>query len=281
MQNFNYHQHTYRCGHADLDMQDEDYIKEYIKMGFKKIAFTDHNPEKEKIDERPNVRMEYSKRYEYLDTIKRLKEKYADIIEIESGYEAEYLPGQEENLRELKQEVDKIVLGQHFVYDENKNLKVTHGEEDYSDYELMKYAEYIEKAMECGLPDIIAHPDLFMYVRENFGELENRISHIICKAAEKYNIPLEMNLHDIFKKVYNKNAKENKLSIDEKKEKLKAVRYPCKQFWDIATNYNIKVVYGMDIHYGGEILLFNELVQLTNEILGNEIISKLNFIQDI
>lgn len=35
MQKFNYHQHTYRCGHADLDMEDEDYIKEYIKMGFK------------------------------------------------------------------------------------------------------------------------------------------------------------------------------------------------------------------------------------------------------
>ena len=32
MQNFNYHSHTYRCGHADLDMKDEDYIKEYIKF---------------------------------------------------------------------------------------------------------------------------------------------------------------------------------------------------------------------------------------------------------
>ena len=34
MQNFNYHQHTYRCGHADLDMEDEEYVQEYIKMGF-------------------------------------------------------------------------------------------------------------------------------------------------------------------------------------------------------------------------------------------------------
>ena len=25
MQKFNYHSHTYRCGHADLDMKDEDY----------------------------------------------------------------------------------------------------------------------------------------------------------------------------------------------------------------------------------------------------------------
>lgn len=279
MQKFNYHQHTYRCGHADMDMQDEDYIKEYIKMGFKKIAFTDHNPEKEKIDERPNVRMEYSKRKDYLADIKKLKEKYAGIIEIETGYEAEYLPGQEENLMELKQEVDKIVLGQHFVYDDNSNIKFTHGGGNFTDTEVIEYAKYIEKAMELGIPDIIAHPDLFMYVRENFGELESRVSHIICMAAEKYNIPLEMNLHDIFKKVYNKNAKENKLSIEEKKEKLKSVRYPYKEFWDIAANYNIKVLYGIDAHHKGEILLFNELVQFANEILGDKILSKLNFMK--
>ena len=31
MQKFNYHSHTYRCGHADLDMKDEEYIQEYLK----------------------------------------------------------------------------------------------------------------------------------------------------------------------------------------------------------------------------------------------------------
>ena len=35
--------------------------------------------------------MEYSERTEYLNSIKALKEKYKDIIEIESGYEVEYL----------------------------------------------------------------------------------------------------------------------------------------------------------------------------------------------
>lgn len=37
MQKFNYHSHTYRCGHADMDMKDEDYIKEYIDIGIKKM----------------------------------------------------------------------------------------------------------------------------------------------------------------------------------------------------------------------------------------------------
>lgn len=27
MQKFNYHTHTYRCGHADNNMYDEDFVK--------------------------------------------------------------------------------------------------------------------------------------------------------------------------------------------------------------------------------------------------------------
>lgn len=60
------------------------------------------NCRKEKIDKRSNMRMEYSQIDEYLASIQRLKEKYYDKIEIETGFEIEYLPGQEENLFELK-----------------------------------------------------------------------------------------------------------------------------------------------------------------------------------
>ena len=43
MQKFNYHTHTYRCGHSDSDYTDEEYIIDLIRMGFKKTAFTDQN----------------------------------------------------------------------------------------------------------------------------------------------------------------------------------------------------------------------------------------------
>lgn len=36
MQNFNYHTHTYRCGHTQKDVTDEDFVNEFIKKGFKK-----------------------------------------------------------------------------------------------------------------------------------------------------------------------------------------------------------------------------------------------------
>lgn len=280
MQKFNYHSHTYRCGHADLDTLDEDYIKEYIKMGFEKVAITDHGPQKNKIDTRPNVRMEYDKREEYLNSIKNLREKYKGQIEIEVGYEVEYLPGEEENLLELKNETDKIVLGQHFVYDDNKSLK-PFGSADFTDEDLIRYAEYIDRAMELKIPDILAHPDVFMKKRKKkFGDIEKKISQMICSSAEKYNIPIEINLNNIFNKTYYKNKRLNNLPIEEQKRELKNVSYPSKEFWEIASNYNVKVLYGIDVHHKGQILLWNELVELANEIIGTKTIEKLNFIEN-
>lgn len=144
MQKFNYHTHTRRCGHADNNMSDEDFVKEFIKKGFTKIAFTDHCPEKEEIDHRTNMRIKYSEKNEYLESIKSLKEKYKDKIEIETGFEVEYLPGQEENLFELKNETDKLILGQHFIYDDKNDLKVLYG----IDAHWREQIELYEKAIE-------------------------------------------------------------------------------------------------------------------------------------
>lgn len=218
MQNFNYHTHTYRCGHADLDYTDEEYVIDFIKMGFKKVAFTDHCPEKIEIDKRPNIRMEYNQRIEYLKSINNLKEKYADEIKIESGYEVEYLPGQEENLKELKNETDKIILGQHFIYDDNKKPKPFRND-DFTEEELIKYAEYIEEAMRLNIPDIIAHPDAYyMLSRKKFENIEEKVANMICKSDQKYNVPLEINLNDIFYKTYFENKILNNLPLQKQKK---------------------------------------------------------------
>lgn len=281
MQNFNYHSHTYRCKHADLDFKDEEYIKDYIKMGFKKIAFTDHCPEKNEIDKRQDMRMSYEERKEYLSTIKSLAEKYKDKIEIKVGYEFEYLPGEEENIKELKEETDKIILGQHFIYDDNKNLKIFGENRTFSNEELIRYGKYLEKAMQLGIPNIIAHPDIYMLDRENFGETEAEVAHIICKAAEKYNIPLEINLNKIFLRLFylRDTGTIRYLSNEEQEKRFDRIKYPCKGFWNIASQYNIKVLYGLDAHHRGQILLWEELIELAHKILGEKLIQKLNFIE--
>ena len=278
MQNFNYHSHTYRCMHSDQDMSDEEYIKDYINMGFKKIAITDHCPEKNVIDKRPRIRMRYDEKNEYLESIKKLKEKYKNQIEIKVGYEVEYLPGEEENIKELKDETDIIVLGQHFIYDKNKELRII-GKCDYTDEEIVEYAEYIKKAIEQNIPDILAHPDIYMMKRKEFGDTERKAANMICEVAEKYKIPLEINLNNIFQRTFNENRILNNLPIEEQRKKLVNVQYPRKEFWDIVCKYDIKVMYGIDAHYRGQIPVWNELVQLANEMIGEETINKLNFIE--
>lgn len=264
MQEFNYHTHTRRCNHADDYMKDEDYVKEFIAKGFKKIAFTDHCPQKEKIDYRKNMRMDYSEKEEYLESINYLKEKYKDKIEIESGFEVEYLPDQVDNLLELKSEVDKIVLGQHFIYAENnKNLKIFRYIK-FSDDDLIKYANYIKEAIENNIPDIIVHPDIYMLSSDDFGEVEKQVAEIICSTAEKYNIPLEINLTEAFMKLSGMKDR---------------ICYPCKEFWEIASNYNIKVLYGVDAHFKEQIRLYEESIELVNMIITPEVINRLNFIE--
>ena len=266
MQKFNYHTHTYRCGHADDSMTDEDFVKEFINKGFKTMAFTDHCPEKVKIDHRQNMRMDYSEKDEYLNSVKELKKIYKDIINIDSGYEVEYLPGQEENIFELKNEVDKIVLGQHFIYSEdNKTLRIFR-HHPFKDSDLIKYANYIKTAIEKSIPDIVVHPDLYMLSRNEFGKTEEEVAKIICSASEKYNIPLEINLTEAFKCLSGLGRK---------------ITYPCKQFWEIASNYDIKVLYGIDAHYKEQIRDYEDCIKLVNEIIGEETINKLNFIENI
>ncbi len=262
MQKFNYHTHTYRCGHAQEDMTDEEWVKEFIKKGFKKIAFTDHCPEKEVIDDRKNMRMKYSEKNEYLNSIKSLREKYKGIIDIEAGFEVEYLPGQEQNLLDLKGETDKIILGQHFIYDDNERLKIFR-KNDFTDDDLLEYAKYIKIAMENKIPDIIAHPDLYMLSRKEFGNMERQVANIICSTAEKYSIPIEINLT------------EPVLYLLGEREKI---IYPCKEFWRIASEYtNLKVVYGIDAHFKNQIELFENALELVHNHIGQYIVEKLHF----
>lgn len=263
IQKFNYHTHTKRCGHADNKMTDEDFVKLFIKKGFTKVAFTDHCPEKERIDFRENMRMEYNEKDNYLNSIKSLKEKYKNIIEIENGFEVEYLPGQEENLFELKNETDKIVLGQHFIYNNDKSELLIIRRHKFSDEDALKYAEYIKTAIKKQIPDIIAHPDVYMLSRDNYTEVDEKVAHIICSTAEKYEIPIEINL-----------TQPNLFIIGE----IENIVYPCKEFWKIASEYkNLKVIYGVDAHFEYQIMNYEKAIEIANKHIGQNIIDKLHF----
>ena len=86
---YNYHTHTYRCGHASG--KEEDYVLAAIKLGIKRLGFSDHIILPQGY-EQPGTRGSYDVLDDYLKTIKGLKEKYKNQIDIIVGFEAEYMP---------------------------------------------------------------------------------------------------------------------------------------------------------------------------------------------
>ena len=255
-QDFCFHTHTQRCGHGAKDTGDEEWVQNAIKGGIKKLAFTDHIPLPDGMNYKANSRMDIAEVDSYLKSIEYLQEKYKGKIEIESGFEFEYSNRDLEHLQELQSKTDKMVLGQHFVIDNNGReygIARGNGGKQISDETLNLYAESIISAMDKGLPDVIAHPDLFMQARDNFGAKEEEITRAICRKSIEKGIPLEINFGKIASKV------DSGMSIEDIK---KRTPYPSAEFWKIVAEetktakengQDLLVIYGKDAHFPGQL----------------------------
>ena len=210
-----YHCHTYRCGHA-LGT-DEDYVKAAIKAGIKRLGFSDHVMLPGVIQK--TVRGDYSQLDEYISSIKSLKEKYKDLIDIIVGFEAEYLPEFEDYYRNLLEtkKVDFLIQGQHFQRIDGKFYGFFNPEE---------YVSLVERGIDTGLFSYLAHPDLFIEAFRGWNESLIPYVRRILKKCEETNTPIEINVWG------HRNHR----------------MYPCEEFFKLASEYNVKVVIGVDAH---------------------------------
>ncbi|MEG1475546.1 MAG: histidinol-phosphatase [Longicatena sp.] len=255
-QTFNYHCHTKRCGHAVGE--DEEYVIEAIKNGFQKIGFSDHAPYKNGYAQ--GERMHDYELEGYIQSIKHLQEKYKDQIEIRIGLEFEYYDAQVEEIKEYKKRFDYLLVGEH-----EPSLYGPDFYKNHKDSDTLLYAQQIVKACDAQLPDYIAHPDLFMFGKEEWNEACEEASHLICKSAQEKNIPLELNLNGL---------QYGKCQIG---KELRYV-YPYRNFWLVAAQYDVKVLFGLDAHQPQKYSDTNCF-----EIVKNEIIYDipLHFIKDL
>lgn len=225
-QEFNYHSHTKRCHHAVGE--DEEYVVAAIKHGYRYMGFSDHAPFNGG-DSLPD-RMRKDQLEEYIASVKGLQRKYQDQIDIVIGLEFEFYEQQLEELLEYKEKMDYLILGQHGP--------AMFEEEFYdrsSDQDILLYASLIEKACALHLPDIIAHPDLFMFSKTEWTPACIEASHRIAKAARDARIPLEINLNGV------------KYGVRQLGEELR-ITYPYRKFWEIVSTYDVDVIYGLDAH---------------------------------
>ncbi len=262
MQTFNYHTHTARCNHAQV-VPDHDFAQALYDAGFRHIAFTDHVPQPESFNPLPESRMKTEETDAYLESINQLKKEFEGRMIIEAGFEIEYDPQLESYYRALRERCDLFILGQHYVIDDDGSYVVPRNRL-FTDQELEKYVDLVEQAAASGLIRLIAHPDTFMLGRTSFGEAEAAAARRICEISLRYDIPLEINLCQPY---WNR-------------VKGKTIHYPVAGFWQIAAQYPVKVLWGVDMHYIEQAGMAKDVIEFTTNLLGKDTIDQLQFVDE-
>lgn len=221
---YNFHTHTYRCGHADGT--EEEYVLCAIEGGIKHMGFSEHIPFQYADGyQQRGVRVPVEEALEYRDTVLALKEKYADKITLHLGFEMEYFPQYFSQMAEnaKKWGAEYLILGQHYVLPEHPKSPHS-GTPTSEEAALARYADSLVAAMDTGVFTYVAHPDVFNFV----GKAEVYRAHMrrVCIAAREKNIPLEINFYGIRDHRY----------------------YPNELFWEVAGQEKCPVTFGLDAH---------------------------------
>lgn len=271
-QNFNFHTHTKLCGHADGEV--EEFVQKAIEGGITSLGFSDHTPNL--IGEStPGHEMSIEEfEAEYIPALKAVKEKYGDKIDLKFGLESEYFGDELENIdlenlpesmkpysgllkllkssrEKTEKDLDYLILGQHGVLARNEDGKLMmppkRAVKNSPSYP-MDYALTVVEAIKSGKFAYIAHPDIFLEARDEVpedlkGEYNKnamKAIEMICEAAKKHDIPLEVNLGSIGA---------IKAGVPDK-HKLSdgSYPYPVPAFWKIAAEKGCKVLIGTDAH---------------------------------
>lgn len=217
----NYHTHTWRCNHATGT--EEGYIRSALDAGMRILGFSDHTPYCFPDGYYSYFRMKPDLLPDYADTIRKLRGKYRDRIEIRLGVECEYYPKHfRDTLSILRDnEVEYLILGQHFPGNEYDS---PYSGRPSTQEDLRAYCRQSMEAMNTGLFTYFAHPELLHF--EGNATVYKEQMRQVCREANSCGVPLEINL----------------LGIREHRW------YPNPLFLEVAAEEGCRMVLGCDAH---------------------------------
>ena len=218
----NYHTHTTRCHHASGN--EEDFVLRAIENGLKIFGFSDHVPMPFPDGHQSGYRVFREELEDYVRTVERLREKYADRIRILLGFEAEYYPALFEDMLNMlaPYDYDYLLLGQHFIGNEDGGYS---GAPTDNPAVLKQYVDQVIEGLSTGKFTYLTHPDLLNFTGSE--EIYEQHMERLCRACLEMNIPLEVNL----------------LGVEDGRH------YPCDRFFRIASRVGNPVVIGCDAHH--------------------------------
>jgi len=227
----NYHTHTFRCNHADGDAS--DYAKAAVSKGLTLLGISDHTPLPD--NRWLFMRMGISALPAYVRAIDEAQAKHPNLVVLKSAeceWAKEYHNFYEEVLLG-EYNFDYLILGCHFFPFQggwlSSHLDIT------SSARLAAYTDCLVESMHSGLFSFVAHPDLFGLCYLDWDENTIAASKDILSAAEALRLPLEINGHGLMARRVSGSKGER-------------TAYPWLPFWELARNYDIRVIINSDAH---------------------------------
>lgn len=252
----NYHNHTYRCGHACGS--EEEYIRKAIAEGVHTLGFSDHTPYPLREGYVSYCRMGVGEIGDYCSTLTTLREKYKGYIDIRIGFETEYYPAYFDRLIELyrRYPVEYIIYAGHFIGNEGDDGTFCAFDRTNDNTRMRAYADNCIAAMGTGRYSTLAHPDMINFV----GDLDyyREQSERIIREANARFIPLEINLYGM----------------------RDGRNYPNEEFWRIAGRLGSRAVLGFDSHHVSHVADQNEIIRGLRfaDKHGVEVIDEINLV---
>jgi histidinol-phosphatase (PHP family) len=155
-----YHMHTPRCNHAIGSIR--EYAQAAVDAGLSEIGMSDHSPMPNGFDKA--WRMDESELDSFLKELEAAQSEFKGALTIKSALEVDYYPGAESYIEHLSQyyDWDYLMGSVHFIGewafdnpDEIFRFESCDIEQAYCDY-----FKLVEQSAQCGLFDMIGHPDL-------------------------------------------------------------------------------------------------------------------------
>jgi histidinol-phosphatase (PHP family) len=239
--------HTWLCRHAVGEPK--DLAAQALKLGFKEIGFSEHNPMiRDDWDDWHMLQADFDV---YINKVQEARHAFPQLT-IKIALEVDYIPGQEDWIRQLaaRHPWDYLIGAVHYVSDswDLDNPKKISEWKNRDPFEVWKaYFERLTMAAASDLFDIIAHADLCkkfaFYPKEDCTPLFKEFLHV----AKLHDVAMELNTAGL-----RKDCKEI---------------YPSPTIVRLAKEAGVPITFASDAHAPGEVgMNFTEAVELAKSV---------------
>jgi histidinol-phosphatase (PHP family) len=241
------HMHTPLCRHATGEPV--EYAQQALKIGLTEIGFADHSPMRQ--DDFDNWRMRFDQLDQYVASVRKAQKDFPQLT-IRLALEVDYLPGQEDWIRELASlhPWDYLIGSVHYVsdswaIDDPQKLSTWNHRDAWEVWSV--YFDRLTMAASTGFFEIIGHADL----PKKFGHRPDRdctpLYETFLNAARKHNCALDINTAGL-----RKDCREI---------------YPNRQLLELAFRRGMPITFGSDAHAPEEVgMNFAEAMQLARGV---------------